>query len=254
FPEQCPDGQGPIGTDKEALSPAVQAEMPGLSWPLVTSDTVDDIFFSKKEPFAPDTVLILDFIEFCHRIVAKPIEGSYHSFFSHHHLSFDKDEGENIYRGDINRLFLRNGLAYVLNENGQIERLAPAVLRESLGRSIFKTGDQKLDAMLEDSSKKFLNPSISTRREAVEGLWHCWERLKSIEDPKNKKKSINALLDKVISGSEFRCLINEEALKLTEIGNSFHIRHSEVGKPEIEDSEHVDYLFHRLFSLISLLL
>lgn len=34
FPELCPDGHGPIGTDENALSLAVQAEMPRLSWPL----------------------------------------------------------------------------------------------------------------------------------------------------------------------------------------------------------------------------
>jgi hypothetical protein len=32
------------------------------------------------------------------------------------------------------------------------------------------------------------------------------------------------------------------------------IRHTEVNKVAVEDSEHVDYLFHRLFALIRLIL
>jgi hypothetical protein len=45
--------------------------------------------------------------------------------------------------------------------------------------------------MLDESQKKFLNPHPDIRKEAVERLWDCWERLKSIENPKSKKDSIN---------------------------------------------------------------
>ena len=42
--------------------------------------------------------------------------------------------------------------------------------------------------------------------------------------------------------------------QLTDIGNNFMIRHTEVTKPPITESIHVDYLFHRLFSFIRMLL
>jgi hypothetical protein len=41
---------------------------------------------------------------------------------------------------------------------------------------------------------------------------------------------------------------------LTDIGNGFMIRHAEVGKTPIADDEHVDFLFHRLFAMVRLLL
>jgi|ERR1041384_8054382 hypothetical protein len=93
-----------------------------------------------------------------------------------------------------------------------------------------------------------------TRRESLLELWDAWERLKSLDDPANKKLSITAILDKVASESLFRATLEIESTELTRIGNSFQIRHSEVGKPAIVDSGHVDYLFHRLFAFIKLIL
>ncbi len=253
FPEPCPDGQGPIGADENSLSLAVLAEMPGLTWPLATTERVQDGVHSEMQAFAPDTLLALDLIEFCYRSVGKPIQGSHHSYFGHYHLSFDKDTGKEEFRVDINRIFSRNNLAYELDSTGQIARLAPAVLRESLSSAIFRTGDGTLDRMLEDSRVKFINPNPAIRRESLERLWDCWERLKSLEN-QNKKLSVEALLAKSSPDTTFRTILNTEAQTLTAIGNSFHIRHTELSQTAVTDSAHVDYLFHRLYCMIQLLL
>ncbi len=92
------------------------------------------------------------------------------------------------------------------------------------------------------------------RREAIERLWDCWERIKSLENPTDKKKSVAALLDKASSEPNTRILLEEEARKLTDIGNTFHIRHSEVTQIMISDNIMIDYLFYRLFTFIQLLL
>ena len=76
FPERCPDGQAICGYDPDSLAAAVIAEMPGLAWPLETTSEVEDGFFSQCQPFAPDTLVILDFIEFVYASVAKPIPGN----------------------------------------------------------------------------------------------------------------------------------------------------------------------------------
>lgn len=254
YPETCPDGQGTVGTDQSALALAVKSEIPGLPWPLVTTETVQQGFFSEEKPFAPSTLLVLDFIEFCHRMLAKPIKGSYHSYFRHNHLSFDESEGKKVFHEDINRIFSRNNLAFELRPDGKFVRLAPTVLSESLSSARFRTGDSTLDGMLEESRAKFLNPSASIRREAVERLWDCWERLKSLDSPGNKKQSIESLLLRAAPDAEFRSTLETEARALTEIGNSFHIRHSEVTQSAVTDSAHIDYLFHRLYSLVTLLL
>jgi hypothetical protein len=83
-------------------------------------------------------------------------------------------------------------------------------------------------------------------------LWDAWERLKTLDVPANKKNSIAMLLDNLASEPRLREELENEARALTAIGNDFQIRHTEVGKIAIQDDSHVDYLFHRLFSLIFL--
>ncbi len=243
FPDTCPDGSAIAGTDGRQWSQVMQAEIAGIPWP-----------FRTDEP--PPTLAVLDFIEFCHRHVSKasPVPGSYHSHFQHNHLSFDRAAGQAEFRERINRLFARNGLAYELDDSGQIVRLAPPVLRENLQTAVFHTGDSTLDAILEAARTKFLNPSPAVRREALEKLWDAWERLKTVETGADKKARAKALLDKAAPEPQFRAVLERDATELTGIGNNFLIRHSETNRTPIQADTHVDYLFHRLFSLIWMLL
>jgi hypothetical protein len=197
---------------------------------------------------------ILDFIGFCFHSIGKPVQHDYHKFFQHYHLSFDEQAGQEEFRININRIFARNGVAYDLSEAGRVERLAPPVLRDALSNAFFISGDGTLDRMLEEARLKYLSPDVCIRREALERLWDCWERLKSQADPNNKKVAVAALLDRAAPEAPFRALLEKETLELTKIGNSFHIRHSEVSQTPLTSSTHVDYLFHRLFCVVLLLL
>lgn len=132
FPEICPDGAGPVGTDEKTLSLVLRAEIPAIEWPLKTTTESQDGFSFYQEPFAPATLAILDFIEFCYRSIGKPIQHDFHKFFQHHHLSFDEQAGREEFRISVNRIFSRNGIAYNLSPTGQVELLAPPVLREAL--------------------------------------------------------------------------------------------------------------------------
>lgn len=254
FPERCPDGQAICGCDSDSLAAAVVSEMPGLAWPLETTRDVAEGFFSQREPFAPDTLLVLDFIEFVYAALAKPIPGKYHDFFSHHHLTFDQQAGQDEFRATINRIFARNGLAFEMLGTGRIVRVLPLVLGEELRRTAFDTGDRTLDNMLDECRVKFSDRNPLVRREALERLWDAWERLKSVADPGDKKRSIQIILDAAASESTLRTRLETEALELTSIGNSYLIRHSEVSQVPVIDVDHIDYLFHRLFAMIQLML
>ena len=85
-------------------------------------------------------------------------------------------------------------------------------------------------------------------------MWDAWERLKTIEPGKDKKAQATALLARGSKEPNFLARLDKEAMELTEIGNKFMIRHTETDKTPITESAHVDYLFHRMFSLIRLLL
>lgn len=241
FPDQCSDGEDVIGTSWHTMALTLHADIPDLPWPA-------------KEDTLPATRPLMDFIEFCHSHVAKPLKETYHPFFRHHHLSFDREAGQAEFRESVNRIFSRNGLAYDLQKNGKIKRLAPPILNEALATAVFNTGDSKLDAMLESARQKYLSPDPTIRRESLEKLWDAWERVKTIEHGPNKKTQTRLLLEKAASEPKFREVLENEAVKLTEIGNTFHIRHSETSQVPLEKDEHVDYLFHRLFSIIQLLL
>ncbi len=238
-PLECPDGNGVIGTNEQNLSLAIGAQIPEMTWPLNLHEK-------------PSTLTILDFIEFCYGNVAKPIQGWYHPFYNHYHLNYNIEEGQEDYKNNINRIFARNCLAFELTKDGNIERLIPVEYQDMI-KSNYSTGDSELDGLLNTSCEKILSPRSEIRKEALEKLWDAWERLKTIEPGKDKKESISNLLDKSSSEPKFRDCLETEARALTEIGNTFLIRHSETNQVPLQSELHVDYFFYRLLALIFLL-
>lgn len=253
YPDMCPDGNGPIGTDVQSFILALKAEITDIQWPLETEKTESGGLSWETKPWVPEKMAALDLIQFCYQAVAKPIQGGYHSFFQHHHLSFDDEAGKESFREKINTIFRRNGIAFVLENDGSIKRIIPEQFKSFISTHI-QTGDSVLDNMIDDAQHKFVNPDTKIRKEAIERLWDCWERIKTLENQTDKKKSISTLLDKASTTPEARLLLEEEARKLTDIGNTFHIRHSEATQVVISDNNMIDYLFYRLFAFIQMLL
>lgn len=217
-----------------------QGHIPDIDWPL-------------NPQALPPKLAVLDLIEFCFKSTGKPVQHSYHSFYKHYHLDFNQQKGQDSLREDINLVFARNGIAFELSEEGAITRLAPEGIRETLHSAQFRTGDNDLNSLLETARSKYLDPDLTNRRDSLEKLWDAWERLKTLEHA-DKRTSVSLLLDKAASEPTFRRLLEEEARDLTETGNNFRIRHSETNRAPIDTSEQVDYLFHRMFAMIRLLL
>ncbi len=161
---------------------------------------------------------ILDFIEIIYASVAKPILGKHHDFFNHHHLTFDRQSGQEQFRATVNRIFLRNGVAFEMLSTGRIVRVLPPVLGEDLKRTIVRTGDRTLDNMLDECRAKFSDRNPLVRREVLERLWDGWERLKSLADRSDKKMAIKIIPDATASELSLRARLEEEATELTSIG------------------------------------
>jgi hypothetical protein len=166
----------------------------------------------------------------------------------HYFYSGDNSISSHYYRFAeiVLRPFLRD--LERLTEN----RIVPPILFDMMG-ALPSSGDATLDELIRGAIAKFKDPAPATRKEGLERLWDAWERLKSLEVEGNKRVSVKALLDRAANG-QFRSLLEAEATALTATGNAFQIRHFEAGKAAIEQAAHVDYLFHRLFALIHLLL
>jgi len=162
YPEQCPDGRGPTGTDLNALRDALAAHR-----------LYDFLEHNDEQPTTFD---VLDLIEFAYQKIAEPRQIGFHSFFAHYHLSFAQAEGRAAFREEINKIFERNGIAFELNETGQVERVAPEGLREALAEAVFRTGDATLDHLLERARTRFLSRDPATRKESLETLWDAWEQ------------------------------------------------------------------------------
>ena len=242
FPEQCPDGNGPCGCDVQAFSRVLGAEVPWIEWP-----------FSVNE--VPDTPVILDLLEFCASAVGEPIQGSYHSYFGHHHLSWNRDGGLARFVADVNLLFRRNAIAYELTSSGQARRLLPQPVADVLGWAMFHTGDAETDRLLEAARQRFLSPKPEDRQDALEKLGDAFERLKTLEPGANKRAQAEAMLDRVATpDSGFREALGREAAELTSIGNSFRIRHSETTQETLTSLDQVDYLFTRMFAFVRVIL
>ncbi|MFH0800323.1 MAG: hypothetical protein V2A66_09130, partial [Pseudomonadota bacterium] len=263
FPEVCPDGAAIIGTNAHAMKLAIKAEIPNLQrrekhdvgWG--DEGEPEDItvdYWPLNPSQQPDTLTILDVIEFCYRHAAEPSQQVWHPFPKHHHLTFDREIGHNKFRDTINTIFSRNGLVYALLEDGRIIRTPPPVLENLLRDFRFDTSDAELDDMLATACDKFLSRNAKIRRESLEKLWDAWERIKTLLPGKDKKDGAEKLLNMAAPEESFRAMLNNEAITLTKIGNSFQIRHSETDKTPVNAGKHIDYLFHRLFSIIYLLL
>jgi hypothetical protein len=195
---------------------------------------------------------IFDVVEFAFEHISQPTDPSCHSV-GHVHYRYDQRTGRAKFEHDVNRIFEWNGIAFEL-KHGEIIRIAPMGLQEALAQTVFRTGDHRLDEMLEAARDKVLSRSLDIRRESLEKLWDAWERLKTIEPGKDKKVQAAALLAKSSNEPNLLARLEREALELTDIGNKFMIRHSETDKIPIGESTHVDYLFHRMFAMIRLLL
>lgn len=147
---------------------------------------------------APDTVMVLDVLEFCARNVARPVKRGYHGFFTHYHLGFERNEGLNEFVADVNRLLARNGIGFELTAEGKATRLGPALLRNALANALFHSGDVETDRLLEDSRRLILSTHIEDRRNGLEKLWDAFERIKTLEPGNDKRAQVTALLDKAV--------------------------------------------------------
>ena len=241
FPEQCGDGYVYAGTATERVQRDMSAYR--ILWP------PDQLH--ANQPATDGQVF--DAVEYSYEHVAEPHDRSYHSYMSHSHWSYDQKKGRDLFQEDVNLLFRRNGLAFELKD-GEVKRIAPAVLHEALEQWVFNTGDNELNRLLETARQKFLHRSLDVRKEGLEKLWDAWERLKTIEPGANKPAQVKAMLDKGAAEPVLRERLEAEARELNFIGNNLMIRHTEVGKPPIAESAQVDYLFHRMFALVRLLL
>jgi hypothetical protein len=205
----------------------------------------------------PGTIPALEVVEFCYRHASKPVAPEPHDYYAHrHYLHFRRDMGQGEFALDINTIFARNHLAFELQANGEVRRLLPPVLREALAASEFRSEDDEVNRLLQSARQKFASPDFRIRYESLRDLWDAFERIKTLEPPRDDmRRSSAALIARVSQEPRIRGMLETEMrVELNDFGNGFFIRHANAEQVRLQTIEEIDYLFHRLFAVIRLLL
>lgn len=237
FPTRCEDGKGVYAYNRDGLVATVRAELPDLGYH----------FYQRG---LPPTLAILDLLELMYRHASEASEGRYHSYFDHHHLSFDRNAGRHELRETVNRLLARSGSVYELDEQGRVQRLVPSPVRDLLALELPPTSDAEFDRLLAVSARKYLDPDPAVRAEGLEKLWDAFERVKTLLH-RDKKKGANQLLKAATDRATpaETDLLRTEMETLTNVGNQFRIRHHEARASELTTASS-DQLFVRMYALL----
>jgi hypothetical protein len=191
----------------------------------------------------PIPEIIFDLIEFLVNHVSKPIGGN----------KYDTARAKYEYTIGINRLFDNFNLAYEIKK-GVIKDLHSKTIDRILLNDSFEIPDGETQDMLNIALEKFYSRNPDDKKIALEKLVDVYQRISSWGD-KDKKKSIEKLLEKSSNGDEkvkgiFGCDLNA----MWKIANEFMIRHTEVGKIPITDNDFRDYLFYAYYNCIRFIL
>ena len=66
-------------------------------------------------------------------------------------------------------------------------------------RPLHATSDAKLDEKIATALWKYQDPDLAVRREALEALWDALERVKTVIDPADKRRSAEALVELMVT-------------------------------------------------------
>ena len=159
---------------------------------------------------------------------------------------YEKYNADNGFAAQVNALLKLNGLPYKL-ENGRIESTLDVTIKK---KDISAIPERGLKDLLMEAESYY---NSGNKQIAVEKLWDAFERLKTYYSPMlNKSQSATKIIDDMSgSNADFKTMFEVEFKALTDIGNSFRIRHHEKNKIDITDDRQYDYFYKRCLALIS---
>ncbi|MFA6832808.1 MAG: hypothetical protein WCR36_11180 [Bacteroidaceae bacterium] len=253
YPKYCYDSPDIVcGLNRETLNSFLKIRIPNLPITdngvnLMDNGTIDDTL----------KYALFDYIEYISREMKTMKKGKYHEYFVHYHLNFvDSNDDFDRFSLEINDVFKISGVLYTLTSNKRIERITEGnIIIEKSSDYIKNVPEKGLKELVAEAIYLYKDPKSENHHLATEKIWDALERLKTIYSTSEKDKKSSA--DKVVNtmsknDSNYMALFNEEFKKLTDIGNSYRIRHHETTKIEIPEDAYYDYFFCRCLSLIVL--
>ncbi len=259
YPDGCPDNPSVVcGVDSQKLNDELQL-FTGLSWKLKTTHQDENDWMSTPQDWAPSKYQAFDVIEFLFFKTSSPVQGTYHPYHRHYHLTFQQDNvAKNDFSRALNDLFSATGMIYEFDQTtGQVKTIlgeeTKQLIHSALNQRIL---DSEYYEMLQDACGKISSSRLEVSYQALEKLWDAFERLKCYFDPQNqnqKSQSINKIIGLFAENTFFQNEINEEMKKLTLLGNNLRIRHSETYQSTLNNHRQINYLFKRCLAMIVLI-
>lgn len=153
------------------------------------------------------------------------------------------------FENEINAIFKLNNINVELRD-GEIHSTNNKVIGLDDSTNINEAGLEELIRIAEDLYNK------GNYSYAVEKIWDAFERIKTYYYPTlDKKKSVEKIINDISYGNEHvKKMFDIEFKVLTDIGNSYRIRHHEKNKIDISNDLYYEYFYKRCLSLISILL
>jgi len=120
----------------------------------------------------------------------------------------------------------------------------------ALTRDDFAITDLETQNLVNMAVEKFSSRKIDEQRIGLEKLVDAFQRVSSWENS-NKVKSVGAILDRLSKEqSTLKEPLETELQILWKIANDFMIRHTEMDKIKIIDSDFMEYLFYRYYGML----
>jgi hypothetical protein len=210
----------------------------------VSEFVFDDItkFYIPKHFVDDEYIEIKEFNDFIKGTTPFTVFDVIESFYGHTTKSLQ-------FENEINAIFKLNNINVELI-NGEIHFTSNKAIGLDSSTNINEAGLEELISIAEDLYNK------GNYSYAVEKIWDAFERIKTYYYPTlDKKKSVEKIIKDISYGNEhIKKMFDIEFKVLTDIGNSYRIRHHEKNKIDISNDLYYEYFYKRCLSLISILL
>ena len=189
FPVQCPDGKGIYAVNEKELDSFLKVEVPSLYRKFSGELSVPE---QGEQINGNDLFSILDLVECIYYYCRSYIKKDYHDFFKHHHLVFNNSSyAQNAFCTEINEIFEKTGLQFILKNTGAVERVVDNnILTTEIENDIAQIKERGLKELLQEAIMAYKSPHPASRKESVEKIWDALERLKTYYSAVDKKGSV----------------------------------------------------------------
>lgn len=167
-----------------------------------------------------------------------------------HPTKFNAAAGRYHYAVMVDQFLSRFGTGMRLQAGRSLASGSPLLATRLEDRLPFG-GDSDLEKLVTMVLNDFKSPDPERRWTALRDLADAYERVTSIAVPGHKKRSVEALIDRLAPNEQISSHLDDLLREMTNLSNDLTIRHHEIGTVEIlHDEELVDFLFYSYFNLV----